>query len=39
MCQGALGAVRDVGGVRHALGAGRECRYLGQQGIGEIRGA
>ena len=32
-----IGAVRGVLVARGAFGADRECRYLGQQGIGSIR--
>ena len=34
-----IGGFRGCRGVRHALGAGRECRYSGaSRGIGGIRG-
>ena len=37
--QGRLGPSGGLGGVRHAFGAGRECRYSGSsRGIGGIRG-
>ena len=38
-CWGPVGGIRDVGGVRCVLAAGRECRYSGaRRGIGGIRG-